>query len=32
MENEQSILNQLFVSKEENICAFNEYDKRGLKN
>ena len=31
MENEQSILNQLFVSKEENICAFNEYDKRMIK-
>ena len=31
MENEQSILNQLFVSKEENICAFNEYDKRRIK-
>ena len=21
MENEQSVLNQLFISKEENICA-----------
>ena len=31
MENEPSILNQLFVSKEENICAFNEYDKRRIK-
>ncbi len=31
MENEQSILKQLFVSKEENICAFNEYDKRRIK-
>lgn len=31
MQNEQSILNQLFVSKEENICAFNEYDKRRIK-
>lgn len=31
MENEQSILNQLFVSKEENICALNEYDKRRIK-
>lgn len=31
MENEQSILNQLFVSKGENICAFNEYDKRRIK-
>lgn len=31
MENEQSILNQLFVSKEENICALNEYDKRRSK-
>ena len=32
MENEQSVLNQLFVSKEENICALTEYDKKGLKN
>lgn len=31
MENEQSILNQLFVSKEENICALNEYDKKRIK-
>ena len=31
MENEQSILNQLFVSKEENICALNEYDKKKIK-
>ena len=31
MENEQSVLNQLFVSKEENICALNEYDKRRIK-
>ena len=32
MENEQSVLNQLFVSKEENICALNEYDKKKIKN
>lgn len=31
MENEQSVLNQLFVSKEENIFALNEYDKRRIK-
>ncbi len=31
MENEQSILNQLFVSKEENICSLNEYDKKRIK-
>lgn len=31
MENEQSILNQLFVSKEESICALNEYDKKRIK-
>lgn len=31
MDNEQSVLNQLFVSKEENICALNEYDKRSIK-
>lgn len=31
MEKEQSVLNQLFVSKEENICALNEYDKRRIK-
>ena len=31
MENEPSVLNQLFVSKEENICALNEYDKRRIK-
>lgn len=31
MENEQSVLNQLFVSKEENICALNEYDKKKIK-
>ena len=31
MENEQSVLNQLFVSKEENICALNEYDKKRIK-
>lgn len=31
MENEQSVLNQLFVSKEENICALTEYDKKKIK-
>lgn len=31
MENEQSVLNQLFVSKEENICALNEYDTKKIK-
>lgn len=31
MENEQSVLNQLFVSKEENLCALNEYDKKRIK-
>ena len=31
MENEQSVLNQLFVSKEENICALTEYDKKRIK-
>lgn len=31
MENEQSVLNQLFVSKEENICALNEYDNKRIK-
>ena len=30
MENEQSVLNQLFVSKEENICALTEYDKKRI--
>ncbi len=31
MENEQSVLNQLFVSKEENICSLTEYDKKRIK-
>lgn len=31
MENGESILNQLFISKEENICALNEYDKKRIK-
>lgn len=31
MENEQSVLNQLFVSREENLCALNEYDKKRIK-
>ena len=31
MENEQSVLNQLFVSKEENICAITENDKKRIK-
>lgn len=31
MEEKSSVLNQLFVSKEENICFLNEYDKRRIK-
>lgn len=31
MENEQSVLNQLFVSREENLCALNEYEKKRIK-
>lgn len=31
MENEQSVLNQLFVSKGENICALTKYDKKRIK-
>ena len=31
MGDEQSILNQLFVSKKENLCALNEYDKKRIK-
>lgn len=31
MENEKSVLNQLFVSKEENICAITENDKKRIK-
>ena len=31
MENEQSVLNQLFVSREENICAITERDKKRIK-
>lgn len=31
MEIKQSILNQLFVSEEENICALNEYDNKRIK-
>ena len=31
MENEQSVLNQLFVSKEENLFALTEYDKKRIK-
>ena len=31
MENEQGVLNQLFVSKEESICALNEYDNKRIK-
>lgn len=31
MDNEQSVLNQLFVSKEENICAITENDKKRIK-
>lgn len=31
MENGESVLNQLFVSKEENICAITENDKKMIK-
>lgn len=31
MENEQGVLKQLFVSKEESICALNEYDNKRIK-
>ena len=31
MEHEQSVLNQLFVCKEENICGLTEYDKKRIK-
>ena len=31
MENESSVLNDLFVSREENICALTEYDNKRIK-
>ena len=31
MNNEQSILNQLFVSMEENICTLTKCDKKRIK-
>ena len=31
MNNEQSILNQLFVNMEENICTLTKYDKKRIK-
>lgn len=31
MENESSVLNDLFVSREENICAITERDKERIK-
>ena len=31
VEEKSSVLNDLFVSREENICALNEYDKRRIK-
>lgn len=31
MEGKSSVLNDLFVSKEENICALTEYDKKRIK-
>lgn len=31
MQNEQSILNQLFVSMEENICTLTKYDRKRIK-
>lgn len=31
MENESSVLNDLFVSREENICVLTEYDKKRIK-
>ncbi len=31
MENECSVLNQLFVSKEESVCTFTEHDKKKIK-
>ena len=31
MENEQSVLNQLFISREENVCALTEYDNKRIK-
>ena len=32
MNNQQSILNQLFVSMEENICTLTKYDKKKINN
>ena len=31
MENESNVLNDLFVSREENICAITEIDKKRIK-
>jgi Zn-dependent M32 family carboxypeptidase len=31
MENKSSVLNDLFVSREENICAITELDKKRIK-
>lgn len=31
MENKHSVLNDLFVSREENICAITEIDKKRIK-
>lgn len=31
MENKRSVLNDLFVSREENICAITELDKKRIK-
>lgn len=31
MENESSVLNDLFVSREENICTITEHDKKRIK-
>ena len=31
MENESSVLNDLFVSREENVCAITELDKKRIK-
>ena len=31
MEGKSSVLNDLFVSREENICALTEYDNKRIK-
>lgn len=31
MEEKSSVLNDLFVSREENICALTEFDKKKIK-